>query len=228
MYVFCLGVDGVGGSHLTCEGKFLVVDVGCYDCCSTHGCTYYYSHTYHSATDDEDYVDVGDLGTTDGMETDTHGFDECTDTWGEQSGWNDFLPRQGDIFLHGSVALNAECLVMLAGIDALVATCGTFATVGVGVAGDYHTGFESFGYAFAYGFDGGSHFVTRNDGIECHGVASHEGVDVASAEAYVVEAQEYLAMGWCLRTFYVDDVELLVVSDLYCFHCLMNGYVIVF
>ena len=152
------------------------------------------------------------------MESHAHGFYQRTDLRREQSGRNHFLPRQHDVLHHGTIALHTQRLVVLAGIDTLVTTGGTFTTVGVRITGYHHAWLQSFRHAVAYCFDDGSHLMTWDHRVQCHGIAPHEGIDVRTAEAHIVQLQQYLALARRLGFLNVDDIQLLCVCDLYCFH----------
>ena len=72
------------------------------------------------------------------MEAHTHGFYQGTGAWVEFSGRDDLFPGQGDKLPHGTVALYAECLVVLAGVHTVVTAGGTLAAVGIGITGHHH------------------------------------------------------------------------------------------
>ena len=100
------GIDGVAGTHLTSQGELLVVDISSHDSSATLDRTNNGSHTYHATADDEYHVDIRHLCTADSVEAYTHGFDQRAGTGREQSGRDDFLPRQHEVFAHGAPALD--------------------------------------------------------------------------------------------------------------------------
>ena len=54
-----------------------------------------------------------------------------------------FVPRQCDIFTHGTITLYSQGFVMFAGIYPSVAAGSTFTAVGVRIYGNTHARFES-------------------------------------------------------------------------------------
>ena len=143
------------------------------------------------------------------METDTHGFNQCAGLGGKGAGRDDFLPWQHDEFLHGTVALYTQCLIVLASVHPSIAAGSAFVAIGVGVASDHHAHFQLCRYIAAHGFDDGTHFVPGNDRVECHGVASHEGVDVGATEADILQSEHHFACLQFGRFLYVNDVQFL-------------------
>ena len=120
MYILGHGVDGIGGTHLTGQSQFLVVDIGSDYSGTTQGRAYDGTHTYHATADNHYSVDIRYLGTVHGVEAHTHGFYQCTSTGRKLSSGDHLFPRKGDQFAHGTIALYAECLVMFAGIHTVV------------------------------------------------------------------------------------------------------------
>ena len=218
MNVLGLGVHRVGCSHLAGQQQFLVVNVGGHHRGPSQGGAHNGTHAHHAAAYDQHHVDVGHLGTAHGVEAYAHRLHQGANLGREQSGGNDFLPGQDDEFAHGAIALNAQRLIMLAGVHALVAARGALATVGVGIHRNRHAGLQPLGHMTAHGLDGGSHLVAGNDGVQGHAVAAHERVQVAAAESHVAQAQQHLLWAGLAGAFHVDDVQLLAVTDLYCFH----------
>ena len=112
------------------------------------------------------------------MEADRHGFNQGTRFGREGSSRDDFLPRQGDILLHGSMTLHSKCLIVLAGIDALIPARGALATMGIGIACYNHAWLQCLRYVFANRLNDGAHFVTWDDRVQRHGIAPHERIEV--------------------------------------------------
>ena len=120
MYILGHGVDGITGSHLFGKGQFLVVDIGSHDGSATLDRTHHSAHANHTAANDQHHVNIGDLGSADSMEANTHRLDKRTCAGSEQTSGNHLLPRQGDILTHGSPTLDTQCLVVLAGIHTAI------------------------------------------------------------------------------------------------------------
>ena len=97
------------------------------------------------------------------MEPHAHRLNERTGARGEQTGGDYFFPRQGDVFAHGTVALHAKCLIVLAGVDTRVAAGCAFAAIGVGVDRDGHAGLQSFGHLGTHGLYDGSHLMAGDN-----------------------------------------------------------------
>ena len=113
-------VDGVFCPQATDNGELLVVHVAGNNFGATHDGTNYCTDTHHATTDDHHRIGVNDLRTADGMKTDAHRLNECSVFNGNRADGDDFLPGYGDVSAHGTVALYAECLVVLAGVVAAV------------------------------------------------------------------------------------------------------------
>ena len=107
---------------------------------------------------------------------------------------------------------------MLAGIYPTIATRRTLATVGIRVAGNDHARLQPLGHIAADSFYDGTYFMTRNDWVKGHRVPSHEGIEVRTTETYVLQLQQHLASLQFTRLLHVDDIQFLLMSDLYCFH----------
>ena len=135
------------------------------------------------------------------MEAYAHRFYQGTHLWGKVASGDDLLPRQYDILHHGTVALNTQCLVMLAGVDTTVAAGGTLATVGIGIAGHHHARLQGVRNTSTYGLDDSTHLMTGDDRIECHAVTTHEGIDITTTEAHIVQLQQHLALTRSLGLF---------------------------
>ena len=122
MSILCPGVERIGCTHLLGQGQLLIIDIGSDNGCTTHHTANDGTHTYHTATNDHHHVDISNLRTTHGMETNTHRLYQGCHLRRERTGRDNLLPGQNDKLLHSTIALNAQRLVVLTGIDALVAT----------------------------------------------------------------------------------------------------------
>ena len=98
---------------------------------------------------------------------------------------------------------------MLASVHPLVTAGGTLTAVGVWIAGDRHTGLQLLRHTTTYSLDGGTHLMAGNDGIQGHRITAHKRVDVRTAEAHVVQFQQYFALAGSLRLFHLNDIQFL-------------------
>ena len=120
------------------------------------------------------------------MEAYTHRFNQGTGTRCEQSGRNHFLPRQHDILAHGTIALHAQCLVMLAGIDTSIAAGSTLPTIGIGVTSNDHARLQSLRNSGSYLLNDSSYLMTRNDWHLHHGVLPQISAEVRTTETDIL------------------------------------------
>ena len=120
MHILSHGVDGMAGTHLTGQRQFLVVDIRSNHCGTALHTTYDGTHTHHTTADNDYGVDICHLCTTHGMEAYTHGFYQRTSSGRKLACGDNLLPRQGNQFAHGTIALHTKRLVMLTGIHSVV------------------------------------------------------------------------------------------------------------
>ena len=116
------GVERIGGTHLLGQGQLLIIDIGSDNGCTTHHTANDGTHTYHTTANHHHHVDISNLRTTHGMEANTHRLYQGCHLRRERTGRANLLPGQDDIFLQGTITLNAQRLVVLTCVDALVAT----------------------------------------------------------------------------------------------------------
>ena len=112
------------------------------------------------------------------MEAHAHRLYECTYLRREAGSRDHLFPRQRDIFHHSTVALYAQCLVMLTSVHTLVAAGSALATVGIGIACHHQAWLQVLRHTCSHSLDHSSDLVTRNHGVQRHTVTSHEGIDV--------------------------------------------------
>ena len=202
------GVDAVGCASLNGKVELLLAQIHSNDGGSTLHAANDGTQAHHATTEDEHDVDVRHLATAHGMESNRHRFDEGGITWGDVLDGDDLLPRQGNIFAHGTIALHTKCLVVLAGIETSVAAGGTMAAVGIGIDSDHLTNLEVSRTIGADCLDYSANLMTRNDVGLGHGVAAKERVEVAAAKTDILEPKQHFA-----RTsdglWKVDDLYLL-------------------
>ena len=72
MHIFCLGINGISGTHLLGEFEFLIVDIGSDNRCTTQGRTDDGTHAYHSATYYHNCVSISHSATVDSVKTNAH------------------------------------------------------------------------------------------------------------------------------------------------------------
>ena len=183
MYVLGLRVDGIRSTHLTGQCQLRVINIGGHHSSSTQCRTYYCSHAHHTASNDYYHIDVSDLRTTDSMESYGHRFYQRTNLRRKQTGGNNFLPRQCNHLAHCSIALYAQCLVVLTCIYPAIAAGGTLPTIGIRIDSDHHAWLQPIGHALSYRFNNRSYLMTGDDRVQSHTITPHESIDVASAEA---------------------------------------------
>ena len=78
---------------------------------------------------------------------------------------------------------------MLTSVYPTVTARGAFTAVGVGIDGNNHAGLQTFRHVLSYADNLGTYLVTRHYGHLYHGVATTEGVEVATAETYILHLQ---------------------------------------
>ena len=157
------------------------------------------------------------------MEAHTHGLDEGTGTRCEQSGRNHFLPRQYDIFTHGTIALHTQRLVMLAGIHTGITAGSTLATIRIGVTGNHHTWLQPLRHISTHLFDDSPNLMTRDHRHLDHRVLSQIGTEIRPAESDILQTQKHLVgMQLLLRNVY--DLHLTQTRNLYCFHSIQTYF----
>ena len=217
MHILLKRVHGIGGSHLLGQRQFLVVDVGSDDGSTTQGGTHHGAHAHHTTANHHHHVDIRHLGTVHGMETDTHRLYQCTGAGIESLGGNHLLPGQDEQFAHGTPALHAERLVVLAGVHTAIPARGALATIGIGIHGDNHAGLQHIGHVLAHADNLCAHLMTGHHGHLHHRVAAAEGVQVAPAEAHVSHLQQYLAVAH-LRLGHLNHLHHRRLTNLNCFH----------
>ena len=139
VHILLGAVDGVFSAQPTDDGQFLVVHIAGNDLGTTHDGAHHGTYTHHATANDHDGVGVNHLRTTHGMETDGHRLNQGSVLDGNRTDGDDFLPGNGDVFAHGTVALHAQRLVVLAGVVAAVLARRTVAAVGIGVHRDGHS-----------------------------------------------------------------------------------------
>ena len=204
---FFRGIVGEGGPQLSRQGEFLRVQVG-----GDHGGaapdrTDHGAQAHHTAADHQHGVGIHDAAAGDGVEAHAHRFDEGGVAQVDPVGGDDLLPGEGDVFAHRAVALHTQRLVVLAGVVAARAAGGAAAAIRIRVHGDDLSGPETLRYAGAGGGDDGADLVPGDDVRLRHRVAPAEGVEVAAAEADVVQPeQDFAGSGDGLRQ--VDHADL--------------------
>ena len=105
---------------------------------------------------------------------------------------NDLLPGQGDVFTHGSPALHAKGLIMLAGVVTTVATGGAYTTVGIGIDGDSHALHQMLGHTGTRLFYHCTNLMTGHHWHLHHRVQPTIGVQVTAAETHILDTQQHL------------------------------------
>ena len=118
------------------------------------------------------------MATVHGVESHAHGFNQCDLLWLQAFSRNHFLPRNGNELAHGTMTLNAQRLVVLAGIEAAATTTGTATTGSIGVHRHLLTDLQPSGNVGTDGFDDGTDFMTGDDRLQCQSVAATIGVEV--------------------------------------------------
>ena len=106
MQVFGLGVHHIVCSHPFGQCQLLVVEVHGNDGGTPQTGTYDGTDADHATADDQYSVDISHFSTVHGMEAHAHGLDQCNLLLGESCGRDNFLPRHGEVFAHGSIALH--------------------------------------------------------------------------------------------------------------------------
>ena len=152
------------------------------------------------------------------MKTDAHRLNKSTYAGSEQSCGNDLLPRHYEILTHGTVALHAECLVVLAGIRSAITARCTLVTVGIRVEGDSHARFESFWHFAAHFHYGSAHLMTRYHRHLHHRVLSEECTEVGATESHIFHFQKHLSRLQFIHVVYLQELHLALFCYLYCFH----------
>src|SRR5690606_568529 len=100
---------------------------------------------------------------------------------------NHFLPRHHNIFAHGTIALNAQGLVISTCVGATVSAGGTALAVGIRVHGATQPRLQVIGYLLAQLCYFRAYLMTRYDWKLYHGVLTEEGIQVGSAKAYKID-----------------------------------------
>jgi len=106
MHVLLSRIDGVLSTQATYDGQLLVVHIAGNDLGTTHDGTHHSAYAYHTTANHHDGIGIDHLCTADSVETHRHGFDDSGMLYGDVADGDDFLPGYGDIFAHGTVALN--------------------------------------------------------------------------------------------------------------------------
>ncbi len=76
------------------------------------------------------------------------------------------------------MTLHTEGLVMLTGVDTAVATRSALVAVSVRIAGHDHARLQDFWHFTTNGLYDGTYLMTRDDRIESHAIATHEGIEI--------------------------------------------------
>ena len=189
MSILCFGVNGVCGAQFLGQCQFLVINVGSYDYGTTQNRTYNCTKAHHAATDNNNGVDISNLSAIHGMETYAHRLYECTGARIEVACRDNLLPRQSYEFAHSTVTLNSQRLVVFAGVYPLVTARCTFAAIGVGIAGYYHSWFECVGYFCTNFFNYSAHLMSGYYGHFYHWIPAQPCIQVGTAESYILKAQ---------------------------------------
>ena len=208
----CMEELGATNTH---NGQFLVIHVASYNLCTTHDSTHYSTNAHHTTANNHDSIGIDHLCTADGMETDRHRLDDGSMLYCDVANGDDLLPGNGDIFTHGTIALYSQCLVVLTSVVTSVLARRAVAAVGIWVDGDCHSGLQVCWNRSTYFCYLGTNLMTRNNRHLHHGVQSAVSIQVAAAEAYIMDAKQHL-IGTALR--FLDIYHLGRLGDLYCFH----------
>ena len=176
MDVFLCAVNRVFCAETTNDFQFLVVHVAGDDLGATHDGTNDSTNAHHTATDNHDGVGIDDLCAANGVETNAHRLDKCGVLDGNRANRDDLLPGYSDVLTHGTIALNAERLIVLAGIVTAVTARRAVTAVGVGIDGDGHAHAKMRGSSGTDGSYGGADFMAGDDGHLHHRVQATIGV----------------------------------------------------
>ena len=178
MNILAAGVDDMRCAEPSGKGQFLIVDVGSDDGGATQRGTHNGPHAHHAAADDHHHIGVRDRCAADGVEAHAHRLHEGTRAGIKPLGDDNLLPGQRDVGTHGTVALHAQRLVVLAGIHPSAAARGTLPAVGVGIDGDHHARAQRVGHTVAHLLHHGTNLVPRDDRHTHHRVAPQPRVEV--------------------------------------------------
>ena len=194
MYILCAAVDGSSSAKLTRQRQLLVVEVHGDDRSAAKAGTHDGTHANHAAADDQHRVGIRHLTAIDSVEAHTHRLDQRDVLRRQALGWNHLLPRYSDVFTHGTMALNAQRLIVLAGVETTTTAAGAVAAGRVRIHGDKLSCLQISRHALAYPFYGGTNLMTRDDWRQRQCIAAAVRVEVRTAEADIVDAQQHLAI----------------------------------
>ena len=187
--ILSLAVDSIACTHLTSQDQFVIINIDSHNGSTALGRTDDSAHSHHATAYHHDDIYISDLGTADGVESHAHGLNQSTGTRCQQTCGNDFLPRQNEVFTHGSPALHSQCLIMLTGVYTTVPAGCTFAAVGIRIDRNGHTRFQSFGHVLANADNLGTYLMTWHNRHLHHRVTTAEGAEVATTETYILHLQ---------------------------------------
>jgi len=183
------------------ESEFAVIDIDGDDGGAMEGGGGDGAEADSATAENEDFIRRRDAAAAGGVVTDGERFDEAEVAELEAVGDDQFFEGYGDVFGEGAVALDAQGLVIAAGVGPLAKAGGADAATGVGRKGDGLAGPELFGHIGADRFDGSGDFMAGDAGIGDEGIFSAEAAEIGTAHAYEAHSEqgETGALGWRIQ-----------------------------
>ena len=151
------------------------------------------------------------------MEAHTHRLYQRTRTGIQALGGNHLLPGQHKQFAHRTPTLHTQCFIVFASVHPAVTTRSAFATVGIGIHGHNHTGFQHLGHVLTHADNLGTHLMTGHYGHLHHRVTTAEGIQVASAETHISHFQQHFTVAH-LGLGHLNHLHHRRLTNLNCFH----------
>ena len=185
VYILRFGINDIRRSYLLCQFQFFIVQIDCDNFCPSQCCADNCTDANHAAADDHDIFIVADLSPGHGVEAYAHRFYQSAVTGRDVTCRNNLAPRQHGIFTHDPVALYAQSLVMLTGVDVSRTAGCAFAAIGIRIQGYVHAFLQLRRYVRTYLFDDRTHLMSRNNGKFHHGIASCKRIQIGTAETYI-------------------------------------------